>query len=80
MVLQGQTVGESVDFTVGMREAVGSHVGDAIIKQDRAFVSAASWAQPSVQSDSASSKACRVRMEGWASPCPRLSVPLSESL
>ena len=35
MVLLGQTVGESVDFTVGMREAVGSNVGDGIIKQDR---------------------------------------------
>ena len=35
MVLLGQTVAESVDFTVGMREAVGSHVGDTISKQDR---------------------------------------------
>ena len=35
MVLLGQTVGESVDFTVGMREAVGSNVGDSISKQNR---------------------------------------------
>jgi hypothetical protein len=35
MVHLDQTVAESVDFTVGMREAVGSNVGDAISKQDR---------------------------------------------
>ena len=83
-MLQGQPVGDSVDFTVGMRDAVGSHVGDAIIKQDRfdadlrdgCIVGAA----PSVHSDSASAKACRVRTSAWASPCPRLCVPPSESL
>ena len=84
MVLLGQTVAESVDFTVGMREAVGSHVGDASSKQDRfdtgLRVGCIVRAAPSVQSDSASAKACRVRTSAWASPCPRLCVPLSESL
>ena len=62
MVLLGQTVAESVDFTVGMREAVGSHVGDASSKQDRfdtgLRVGCIVRAAPSVQSDSASAKAC----------------------